>query len=158
MTRIKIIKPSTKIAYLFLIFLPSVCFAQLKEKNAITNAVKYVADYELQQKIKFVFRKNKVDTIIIKNEYAFFTALPMQLNNRKVDLGKGIYKYLKNGEHDNFFINPIYIAVLQKTNGIWHILKLAVGCTDICYDCWWKELNVPKDIFPEKSLINDNCK
>jgi hypothetical protein len=128
----------------------------IKDKEAIIHSVEYIARFDFNQKVVMKF-KEKNDTLIIKKDYAYISALPIQPNGKNVDLSKGIYKYIESGKKEGFILEPNFTAVLQKINGIWHVLVYSVACTDECYQCWWKEYGVPTEVFPPYIRLKKDC-
>jgi hypothetical protein len=123
-------------------------YGQVKTDSAkIVYAVTYMANYELNQKTKLVLKKKSVDTLIVKDNYAFLTAHMLQTDNREIDLARGIY-HNEEAEKSGFFIPAIYVVLLKKDNNIWHIIARAFGCTDVCWTDWPKAYKVPADVFP----------
>ncbi len=94
----------------------------------------------------------KSDLFKTVDNYAFVVATMQQPDGRQMDFTKTPFKEAAEagGYSDNV------CGLLQKENGAWNILAIAVGSTDVPCVCWWKEYDVPRTLFPT-DLAADDC-
>ena len=101
------------------------------ERAAILSALRVPVERELKQKIQFSVEKFKV-----QGDWAFLGGA------RPNYKGTRYQQAINAGAFDNNFF-----ALLRKTGGKWKVVKYAIGCTDVCYEMWWRDYKAPKALF-----------
>ena len=109
------------------------------ERKAILEAVKQKLRPDLN-----LFPKMVVESLVLKNGFAFFKGRVKNPDGQDIDFLKTTYKQaLKDGVFDG----DGTMALLKKSVSGWKVLAYAIGPTDVAWACWWKEFKAPKDIF-----------
>ena len=108
------------------------------ERKAILGALRMPVERELKQKIVFA-----ADMFKVQGNWAFISGTPQKPGGSRPDYRGTIYAdAVDSGAFDNNFF-----ALLKKAGGRWKVTKFAIGCTDVCYEDWWRRYGAPKAIF-----------
>lgn len=108
-----------------------------KERQAIMDAVRPIAERETRTKVKF-----KVSNLKVQRGWAFMYAYPLQMNGKPVDWRRTKYREpLDEGMFDGGLG-----FLLRQRNGRWRIVKYVVGPTDVAWADWDKQYGCPPGI------------
>jgi hypothetical protein len=108
------------------------------ERKSILSALRLPVERELKQKIVFA-----ADKFNVKGNWAFLSGTPQTPGGGRPDYRGTVYAdAVDSGAFDNNFF-----ALLKRTGGRWKVTKYAIGCTDVCFEDWWRRFRAPKAIF-----------
>jgi hypothetical protein len=107
------------------------------ERKAILDALRIPVQKELSQPVKF-----KVTRINVKSDFAFVQGQPLRPNGDTIDYTKTKFAVdVKEGYFDDGVL-----ALLQRTDGAWHVLEYAIGATDFPAQEWAETHHAPVEI------------
>ena len=109
-----------------------------KERKEILNALRPTAEDCFSQKIEFVIERFRVN-----DTWAYVSADPRQKGGKPLDYDvAGLTEAIDEG----FYDAGSFYALLRYEKGRWVVVEYAHGCTDVCYDAWIEEYNLPKGL------------
>jgi hypothetical protein len=107
-----------------------------KERIEILDTVRKPVQKDLKQEVKFI-----PSTFRVNDKWGFIFGQMQQKDSKNIDKTK----FLEGRERGDLWDN-MFVALLQKKNGLWEIVKYQTGCTDVCWEDWSNKFNAPKMI------------
>ena len=108
------------------------------ERKAILDALRVPVEKELNQSVVFV-----IDTLKVKNDFAFVLGQTVQPSGAPIDYSKT--PYLQDVQAGAFSDEAIG---LLHWDGGWKVLIYNVGATDVAWLDWGQQYGAPQAIFP----------
>ena len=109
------------------------------ERKAILDALRVPVEKQLKQKVIFA-----AENFNVYGNWAFIGGTPQTPDGGQPDYSGTSYARAKA---EGMFDNNLF-ALLKKTAGVWKVVTLRIGCTDVCYADWWSRYKAPKGVFP----------
>lgn len=121
---------------------------QPSDETAVLDVLKTFVEEDLTIPVSL-----KTDYFKSENQTAYVSATILKKDGSKMDF-KGT-PYDEQANEGGAFSDGV-IGLLEKKDGKWDVLTLAVGPTDVPSVCWHKEFGVSKTLFPD-GLSADDC-
>ncbi|HYJ78978.1 MAG TPA: hypothetical protein VEW03_05230 [Longimicrobiaceae bacterium] len=110
------------------------------ERRAIMDALRAPMQRELRKPVIF-----EVRTLRVLGAWAFVDAVPRRPGGAPFDYRGTPYQ---EAIDEGMFDDGIFAVLRRGRDGVWRVLRYAIGATDVAWIAWEEELGAPRAIFP----------